>query len=484
MPVRHTLELALFQYGKLTTGTPAPSVRISHLSGPKEFAMVARITLFAGLAAALIYPGEVAAQRRRFTPVVSQPPVAAQAKTDPAPEPLKQVVYNVADLVVPISTEPNLDVEPLPNRSRIDPVADQPVLARPRANFLPGLVNHPTPMATKPETINTLEESLITLIHDIVVPKSWLRQGGPGTIQYFPLGHALVVQQTQAVHDELKSLFQALRRLQDLEAAVEVRIIQVRPGALDQARRDLNLTCKNMKNSANPPEAKWIVGPTGPAWTSFLKENQVSRLIKTLQADATCNVMQSPKITMLNGQIARVEVSDQQCLLTRAEITCDDVDGKLRPLPESFTTGFRLALKPVVSADRRSTELEMNGYWSGAAGPVTKIPVQTRLTKEAGPRGVKEVFVQTFLQKPRFNQIHLKQKVDVTDGETFVVNAGVVPVEVPCQDCLSWFAERLTGQKMTTSEDRCILFLVTPRVIVNEAEEPVFQGTVPAVPRP
>src|SRR5262249_46080304 len=72
---------------------------------------------------------------------------------------------------------------------------------------------------------NTIEDLLIRLITNTIAPDSWSDVGGKGTIQYYPLGLALIVNQTQDVQEQVEDLLKALRRLQDIEVAVEMRII-------------------------------------------------------------------------------------------------------------------------------------------------------------------------------------------------------------------------------------------------------------------
>src|SRR5207237_1489048 len=92
------------------------------------------------------------------------------------------------------------------------PHVDQPQLVDPRAN-------RPRP----PE--RTIEDTLIATIKNTVAPQTWSDRGGRGTMDYFPLGMALVVNQTADVHEQVAELLTALRRLQETEVAVEVRLV-------------------------------------------------------------------------------------------------------------------------------------------------------------------------------------------------------------------------------------------------------------------
>ena len=70
-------------------------------------------------------------------------------------------------------------------------------------------------------------QSLIDLIQNTVAPQTWNTVGGQGAIQPFPTNLSIVVSQTQEVHDEIADLLQQLRRLQDLQVAIEVRFIRL-----------------------------------------------------------------------------------------------------------------------------------------------------------------------------------------------------------------------------------------------------------------
>ena len=70
-------------------------------------------------------------------------------------------------------------------------------------------------------------EELSEMIRTTVDPESWETLGGRGTLQTSETTLALVVRQTQAVHEQISELLTQLRRLQDLQVAVEVRFITV-----------------------------------------------------------------------------------------------------------------------------------------------------------------------------------------------------------------------------------------------------------------
>lgn len=55
-------------------------------------------------------------------------------------------------------------------------------------------------------------QQLVELIQRTVAPATWEANGGPGTLYYWKPGQALVVRQTDEVHDQLSDVLQQLRR--------------------------------------------------------------------------------------------------------------------------------------------------------------------------------------------------------------------------------------------------------------------------------
>lgn len=58
----------------------------------------------------------------------------------------------------------------------------------------------------------TVEDVLIKLITDTIAPRSWANKGGSGTIDFFPLGMAVVVTQPPAIQKRVAALLAALQQ--------------------------------------------------------------------------------------------------------------------------------------------------------------------------------------------------------------------------------------------------------------------------------
>jgi type II secretory pathway component GspD/PulD (secretin) len=272
-------------------------------------------------------------------------------------------------------------------------------------------------------TKQTMQDVLVKLIVGSVAPETWADAGGSGTIEYMPIGMALVINQTPDVQEQVADLLEALRRLQDLEVAVEVRVITLAETFFERIGLDFALNVKTDKNTAKyepqlvtgqfkpagqindfsprnflaglRPGA--IVGPTAgntgsltgdldiplrsssfqyaiPPYAypnnpgfdgglslglAFLSDIQVYMFMEAAQGDRRTNVMSAPKLTLFNGQTATITVSDNQYFVTNVNVV--GFGGQIVFVPVNSPTplGVSLTIQAVVSADRRFVRLNL-----------------------------------------------------------------------------------------------------------------------------
>ena len=107
--------------------------------------------------------------------------------------------------------------------------------------------------------------SLIDLIQNTVAPQTWNTVGGQGAIQPFPTNLSIVVSQTQEVHDEIADLLQQLRRLQDLQVAIEVRFIRLNDTFFERIGVDFDF---NIQSNVRDPLNMTAVPGAGGGSTS------------------------------------------------------------------------------------------------------------------------------------------------------------------------------------------------------------------------
>jgi type II secretory pathway component GspD/PulD (secretin)/tetratricopeptide (TPR) repeat protein len=333
-------------------------------------------------------------------------------------------------------------------------------------------------------TKQTMQDMLIKLITNTVAPQSWAEVGGSGTIDYMPIGMALVINQTPDVQEQVADLLEALRRLQDLEVAVEVRIITLAETFFERIGLDFALNVKtdhntvqyepqlvtnNFKpngfindfspknfvsgitgigNSANnvgsltsdldipirnssfqyaiPPFAY----PNNPGFNgglslglAFLSDIQVYMFMEAAQGDRRTNVMQAPKLTLFNGQTATINVNDQQFFVTNVNVVGFGGQIVFVPVNNPVPLGVSLAIQAVVSADRRFVRLNLSPTLSNLASAIVPLfPVTTFITPvfEGGAQGQPIPFTQ-FIQQPQVATVQIQTTVSIPDGGTVIL---------------------------------------------------------------
>jgi type II secretory pathway component GspD/PulD (secretin) len=89
---------------------------------------------------------------------------------------------------------------------------------------------------------------LIRLITTTIKPDSWMQNGGEGTIEYFPLGLAMVINQSPEVIEEVERLLESLRKLQDLEVSIEVKVVSLAETFYERIGVDFSMGCQRTRN--------------------------------------------------------------------------------------------------------------------------------------------------------------------------------------------------------------------------------------------
>ncbi len=347
----------------------------------------------------------------------------------------------------------------------------------------------------------TLEDRLIRLIVSTIKPESWDANGGRGTIDYFPLGMALTVNQTPEIQEQVAQLLAALRRLQDEQIAVEVRVINVPKGFGDKVAdkcanccghcpdlphslqkicsgsitvgaslsSDAGLTGSiSLKESAPHSDccSKDEVCCFDPGTLKFLSDAQVQKYMDSLQANPKTNIMMAPKLTVFNGQTANVHVTEQTNVVTSLKAIRQGDHQVFIPQSEPLTTGLSFSVKPTYSADHRFIRMEFEAEQKSLNasdcenGPPLGIDLQSGAL-QAIPVGV---IVQ---------RIH--QTVCVPCGQTALFKTwsqcARVPEEcgLPILSCLPYVGDMFKAVSYH-EETADVWIMITPRVLMSQEE--------------
>lgn len=378
---------------------------------------------------------------------VPGPEASAQPSCPESKSRLVQRTYQVADLVVPLNSSAAPALVPT--------CIDSPFLSV---------------SSTARTTAGTsTQQELIELITSTVAPKSWAAKGGQGTIDYFPLGMSLVINQTPDVQEQIVDLLQTLRRLQDIEVAVEVRVLVVGDDYCQRLGVGIDADAKE----------------PGKPNVTFLNDKQFSALMEASRGDARTSVMQMPKLTMFNGQIATFQCLESQHYLTGVEAKWNGDRVLTLPKNEAFETGLKLSLQPAVSADNHHVRLRLTGKLTSlVSDPVPLSPVASTIQPEAGGAsdGQPVLFTQ-FIQLPRFFTLNVDKTLVIADGGTALLSGWKRQRDthaehaVPVLSDLPFLGELFKNVEHGHITEQ-VMLLVTPRIIINEEEEIIKTGVI------
>jgi type II secretory pathway component GspD/PulD (secretin) len=390
-----------------------------------------------------------------------------------APAALVTASYQVADLVVPLDNPGDRCVVDLP-------VSEKPATLAPEPAATGTACSHSPPA-------HTLEDRLIKLITSTVAPQSWDNMGGKGSIDYYPLGMALVILQTPDVQEQVAELLAALRRLQDVEVAVEVRFVTASEPCLERVGIDFNA-----KGPDGQPVRRHDDAADTPGHVKFLDDAQLKQFLEAVQGDARTNITQSPKLTVLNGQAATLNITDRHYFVTGVNPVQTGDRVAVTPKNEAVPLGLRMSVQPVVSADRRYVYLNLKiNQTELASGAVPLFPVTVPVKPAGGdePAGGKPVVLTQFIQQPTLNTVAVDQTLTIPDGGTAVLSGWTKVTEtrneigtpvlskVPC-------VNRLFRNVGCGRETQQVFVLVTPRLIVREEEAKPAERKTAACPCP
>lgn len=146
-----------------------------------------------------------------------------------------------------------------------------------------------------------------------------------------------------------------------------------------------------------------------PAGT--LSDAQLRTLLDTVQGDRRSNVLQSPKVTLFDGQEATVRATQQESFVTGQEATRVKDAVVLVPKKTVVETGTILTLCAKASADRKNVSVRVYYTDARVEGTTEVIPVTTQITPvfEGGSRGKPVPFTQ-YLQVPKVDTISIEKK--------------------------------------------------------------------------
>jgi type II secretory pathway component GspD/PulD (secretin) len=345
--------------------------------------------------------------------------------------PVRHVVktYTVADLVVP-----------LPQAGY---VADSPKVA-----------------------VNTLEHELIKRITTNVAPKSWSSAGGKGSIDYFPIGMALVVNNTPTVQAAIEKYLDGLRQMLDLQVVTELVLVTVSDACFENS---------GLAASFYPTET----AKAGATKVKLLTVDEATKLIRSAKEQFVgTTVLARPRITTLIGQPGRIKIAQTEHYLTELKMCA--VEGQLVFLPknEPHELGLDMTIEPNISADGKYIRLAVAGT-SRELGvipvPMTPVTIPINPVAEDGKKLEAVPFTQ-FIQTPKIISRNVAETITMPDGGVAMLYGGKAIIEETVKECAPMLAdvpvlaELFTRERKTTTTNH-LLVVVQSHVLKRETAD-------------
>lgn len=381
-------------------------------------------------------------------------------------------------------------------------------------------------------------QSLIDLIQTTVSPDTWDALGGPSTMREYPQNLSLVISTTSDVHDQIADLLESLRRLQNLQITIEVRFITLSDAFAEQIgvdfdfqvddnndsfpdedgggsitigataggtpTADLDITFENTAfDLAAPAFGGANLGSAANLGFSILSDIEAFFFIQAIQTDNRTNVMQAPKVTLFDGQIATISDFSQRPFVTSITPVVGDFAVAQQPVIVVLNEGTQLNVQGIVSDDKRFVRLTLVPFFSQIGDVNTFTFEGSRTTRRSSSDqedtngdGVvdendavdteeeEDVISGTTVQLPTFAFTTVSTTVSVPDGGTILLGGIKRLAEsraergVPMLSKIPYLS-RLFKNVSVGRDARSLMLMVTPRIIIQEEEELAQTGFDP-----
>ena len=378
---------------------------------------------------------------------------------------------------------------------------------------------------------NLLDDELAELIESVIAPNSWDTVGGPGSVKYFEANMTLVISQTPDVHEQIKDLLEQLRRLQDLQVTMEVHIVNLSESFVESMGLDFDMRVRTFSHANIPPldsmqrrdpEYPWAVGirpdadgslitGTRERYMTFSSDanNYVARegmpttflldpttlqtangvitggfqfggaiindielyyFLHAVQHDERSNLSNTPLVTAFNGKWATVSSSVDQPFVAEYEVEVEEGAAALTPTVETVPVGVELALRAVISADRRYVRITVEPFVTAITGFFTA--TATAVTSGAG--GSSTVIVPQTVPIIRIQQVlttvSVPDRGHIILGGLKRMNEERIDSGTPVLGRIPWLNRLYSAYTEVRSVDS-LLFIISPRIIIQEEEE-------------
>jgi len=217
----------------------------------------------------------------------------------------------------------------------------------------------------------------------------------------------------------------------------------------------------------------------------FLDDIQVDFLVEATQADRRSVQLTAPRLTFSNGRAANIYVANQQSFVSDLTPVVGTSAVAFDPTIATANGGFTLVVRGVISADRRYVTMAIQASFAEVVD-FGESPVFATVGGETQD----VVQSPTNVQLPIVDVTRVQTGVTVPDQGTILLGGQRITTEVEVETGVPVLSKipiinRFFTNRANVSEERTLLVLVKPTIIIqNEEEEKNFPGLLDALQNP
>ena len=236
---------------------------------------------------------------------------------------------------------------------------------------------------------------------------------------------------------------------------------------------------------------------------AILSDIEAFFFLQAAQGDERTNVMQAPKVTLFDGQIATISDQSQRPFVTSITPVVGDFAVAQQPVIVVLNEGTQLNVQGIVSDDKRFVRLTLVPFFSQIGDVDTFTFEGTRRTRrssreeedtngddvvnedDAVNSEEEEDFISgSTVQLPTFAFTQVSTTVSVPDGGTILLGGikrlseGRTERGVPMLSKIP-YVNRLFRNVAVGRDANSLMLMVTPRIIIQEEEEFAQTGFQP-----
>ncbi len=349
---------------------------------------------------------------------------------------------------------------------------------------------------------------IMDLIRNTVDPEGWRAAGGLNSSME-ELNGTLIVNTTNDNHRQLTALLAQLREQRALQISIDGRFLFVTQNFLEEVGVDVDIAWNatneflaspvlignNTATMATAEETDvpgslapvafpsfFFSGPGGNPVQFLIDDLQVDLLIRATQEDRRSLSVNTPRLTMFNGQRAYMTVSRQIAFVSDLEPVGSGDAIAFDPEIDVVSDGVVLDVEATISADRRYVTMTVRPSLAQVI-EIREFTTQSISTIGGGDvGGGTPVEGSGAIQQPELQLTTIRTTVSVPDKGTLMLGGQRLRQEIEKEAGVPVLSKipvinRLFTNRATVMDERTLLVLIKPTIIIqSEHEQQLFPG--------